>query len=295
MELLNRLLYHQWVFIPLVGSLVGLSVFLISDRLIAFLEKKSLGSKAEVIRYMRLMTPEVDEKRVTAMMLLLSFGLGALMFLLLWPNVLLALLVAAGVTAVGWTLPLLLVKNSYDRRCGQFVDQMVDALTILANGIKAGSNPQESMRRVCDIMTGPVKAEFNQVLFQMSLGDSFENALNDLATRIPRPDVQMFVTAINILKETGGDLGETFETIVVTIRERQKVEKKIEALTAQGIMQGLIISLAPFMIMGVMMVSDPKFIAPLFNTTLGWVLLLVMFSLQIIGGIVIRRIVTIKV
>jgi tight adherence protein B len=73
------------------------------------------------------------------------------------------------------------------------------------------------------------------------------------------------------------------------------VEKKIEALTAQGIMQGLIISLAPFMIMGVMMVSDPKFIAPLFNTTLGWVLLLVMFSLQIIGGIVIRRIVTIKV
>lgn len=295
MDLLTRMLYHQWIFIPLIGILVALTVFLLSDKIIDFLKKRSLGSKAEVLKYMRLMTPEVDEKRVTAMMLALSFGLGFLMFLLAWPNILMSLIMGSVVTAVGWSLPLLLVKNSYERRCTQFVNQMVDALTIMANGIKAGSNPQESMRRVCDIMTGPVRAEFSQVLFQMSLGDSFESALNDLGQRIPRPDVQMFVTSINILKETGGDLGETFETIVVTIRERQKVEKKIEALTAQGVMQGLIISLAPFMIMGVLMMTDPKFISPLFNTTLGWVLLFVMLSLQVIGGIVIRRIVTIKV
>ncbi|MNT73764.1 Bacterial type II secretion system protein F domain protein [compost metagenome] len=129
----------------------------------------------------------------------------------------------------------------------------------------------------------------------MQVGDSFESALNDLGNRIPRPDVQMFVTAINILKETGGNLAETFQTIVLTIRERQKVEKKIQALTAQGLMQGIIVTMIPFILMGVFMLVDPNFIKPMFNTTIGLVLLMVMLGLQIIGGVVIKKLVTIKV
>ena len=105
----------------------------------------------------------------------------------------------------------------------------------------------------------------------------------------------MFVTAINILKETGGNLADTFETISETVRERQKVEKKIDALTAQGMTQGVILTLVPFALMVVLFLIDPEFIKPLFTTTLGWVLLLVMLVLQIIGGIVIRRIVKIEV
>ena len=69
-----------------------------------------------------------------------------------------------------------------------------------------------------------------------------------MATRIPYPDVQMFVTAVNILKDTGGNVAETFDTIAKTIRERVKVEKKIAAVTAQGVMQGTIITLIPFVI-----------------------------------------------
>ena len=77
-----------------------------------------------------------------------------------------------------------------------------------------------------------------------------EEALNEFGERIPRADVQMFVTSVNILKETGGNLAETFQTITTTVRERQKVEKKIQALTAQGTMQAVIISLVPFFLMG---------------------------------------------
>ncbi len=144
-------------------------------------------------------------------------------------------------------------------------------------------------------MGNPVSAEFSQVITQTQFGQSFEEALNDMGTRIPRPDVQMFVVAINILKETGGNMSETFTTIVTTIRERQKLEKKIAAMTAQGIMQGIIVSCIPFLLLAVFYFIDPDHIAPMFNTTIGLVLLAVMLLLQIIGGVMIKKIVTIKV
>ena len=105
----------------------------------------------------------------------------------------------------------------------------------------------------------------------------------------------MFVTAINILKETGGNMGETFETIVTTIRERQKVEKKIQAMTTQGMMQGLIITAVPFLILAVFAVIDPAYVKPLFTNPKGIALLFLMITLQVIGGFMIRAIVTIKV
>lgn len=288
-------LFNEWIMIPAFGICVFVIVLSMSDKALAWLHKRSLGQKEEVMRLMKLMSMEVDEKKVTIGILLLSFGLGALAFLALWPSVLAGFFVGASVTIAGWQLPLLIMKFLYESRCTRFTDQMVDGLTIMANGIKAGSNPQESMKRVVEIMGAPMSQEFAQVMYQMQVGDSFESALNDLGTRIPRPDVQMFVTAINILKETGGNLAETFQTIVLTIRERQKVEKKIQALTAQGLMQGIIVTMIPFILMVVFLVIDSNFIKPMFNTTLGLVLLFAMLALQIIGGVVIKKLVTIKV
>ncbi|MGZ3774201.1 MAG: type II secretion system F family protein [Pseudobdellovibrionaceae bacterium] len=290
-----KFLANEWIMIPLFGLCIFVIVILWAEKTIGWLHKRSLGQRDEVLKLLRLMGTEVSEKKVTLLILLMSFGIGALAFLLFWPNVALGIFFGASITIAGWQLPLLLVKTIYESRCTKFVDQMVDGLTIMANGIKAGSNPQESMKRVVEIMGNPISQEFSQVLYQMQVGDSFESALNDLGARIPRPDVQMFVTAINILKETGGNLAETFQTIVIVIRERQKVEKKIQALTAQGLMQGIIVTLIPFILMGVFLLVDPNFIKPMFNTTLGLVLLGVMLILQIIGGIVIKKIVTIKV
>ncbi len=288
-------LFNEWVMIPIFGICIFVVCLLWSDRAITWLHNKSLGQRTEVLRLLKMMGTEVDEKKVTILMLLMSFGVGALVFLALWPAVLPGSIIGAIVTVAGFQLPPMIVKLIYEKRCTSFVDQMVDGLTIMANGIKAGSNPQESMKRVVEIMGAPMSQEFSQVLYQMQVGDSFESALNDLGTRIARPDVQMFVTSINILKETGGNLAETFQTIVMVIRERQKVEKKIQALTAQGLTQGIIVTLIPFILLGVFTVIDPNFIKPMFNTTLGLVLLFAMLGLQIIGGVVIKKLVTIKV
>lgn len=288
-------LFNEWFLIPAVAICSFIIVYNFADKVIDFLYRRSFGQRPEILRILKIMNVEVQERQVTWAILLLSFGVGSLFFLLFWPNLLIGIFIGSLVTIAGWSLPLLIVKFIYEKRCTQFVDQMVDGLTIMANGIKSGSNALQSMERVTEIMGGPMSQEFRQVITQHQFGQSFEEALQDLGDRIPRPDVQMFVTAVNILKETGGNLAETFETIVITIRERQKVEKKIQALTAQGLMQGLIVTMIPFILAMVFFVIDPAYIKPMFTTTLGLVLLVGMLGLQIIGGVMIKKIVTIKV
>jgi tight adherence protein B len=165
----------------------------------------------------------------------------------------------------------------------------------MANGVKAGLSITQAMERVVENLPNPISQEFGLALSQIRVGMSVEQALNELGERLPRPDVQMFVTAITVLKETGGNLAETFETIVMVIRERQKVEKKIEAMTAQGLTQGMIITAVPAIIICILFFMDPNFISPLFSTTLGLIVLMVIMTLQIIGWFMIKKIVKIQI
>ena len=292
---ITKIFSYNWVTFPLFGIAIFFAVYFWADKLLVKLYSKSLGKKSDILQYMKLLGMDTNEKKVTQLLLMSSFGLGFLFFMMAWPNFTAGVFMGVSAAIAGFQLPPIIFKTIYDRRCNLFVDQMVDALTIMANGVKSGSNPQQSMQRVVEIMNQPISTEFSQVITQTQFGQSFEEALGDLGERIPRPDVQMFVTAINILKETGGNLAETFQTIVSTIRERQKLEKKISAMTAQGVMQGIIVSSIPFILGGVFFAVDPSYIMPMFNTTLGLVLLAAMLGLQIIGGVMIKKIVTIKV
>ncbi len=295
MDAITGIFRHEWLVFPLFGFSVFFAIYMYADRFILMIQEKSQKNKSKIILHMRLLGIDVNEKKVTQLMLGTSFGVGFLVFLMFWPTVSMGLFLGVSFTLAGFQLLPLIYQNLYEKKCDQFVDQMVDALTIMANGVKSGSNPQQSMQRVVEIMGNPVKAEFSQVITETQFGSSFEEALTNLGERIPRQDVQMFVTAINILKETGGNMGETFETIVFTIRERQKLEKKISAMTAQGIMQGIIISCIPFVMGGLFFFIDPEYIKPMFNTTMGLILLVIMLGLQVAGGIVIKKLVTIKV
>ena len=292
---MRSLLAHNWIMISSVAFCVFVVFYASSDQVITFLRGKSLGSRAEILRLLDLMFVEANEKRVTALLPLLSFGLGTVAFLLFLPNALAGIIIGAMVTVAGWSLPVVLIKTLYDRRSSTFVDQMVDGLTIMANRIKSGLSVTQSMERVVENLGNPISQEFSLVLSQIRLGRSVEDALIEIGERVPKPDVQMFVTSINILKETGGNLAETFSTICTTIRERQKIEKKIQAMTAQGLMQGIIITLVPLALIIVFSIVNPGYITPLFSTALGLVILAVMFTLQIIGGITIRKIVKINV
>lgn len=292
---MSFILGNEAIFIPLFGITVFIFAYFSADRIIDFFQRKSLGSREEVLGLMDKMFIDTDRKRVTYAMLAGSFGPGALVFFAVWPHFGLGLTLFAALTIVGWQAPKIIMMNLWERRCGRLVDQMVDGMTIMSNGIKAGQSLTQSMERVVENISGPLSQEFSLVLNKVRLGMSVEEALNEFGERIPRQDVQMFVTAVNILKETGGNLAETFQTIVTTVRERQKVEKKIEALTAQGTMQAVIITLVPLLLLGIFLLLDPNYVMPLFTKPLGWVCLALMLTLQAIGLVVMKKIVTIKV
>ncbi|MCB9073702.1 MAG: type II secretion system F family protein [Bdellovibrionaceae bacterium] len=280
---------------PAVAICVFVIAYYQSEKVLRWLHARSLGQKDEIVRYMELMFVEVNDKKLTWSLILISVGLGLIFFILFWPNIIVGFIVGSVFTLIGWTLPKHLFKSLYEKRCNRFVDQMVDGTTILANGIRAGLSVTQAMDRVSKNLKNPISQEFRLVLSQNQLGRPIEECLNELGERIPRQDVQMFVTAVNILKETGGNMAETFQTINFTIRERQKIEKKIEALTAQGVMQGIIISLVPFVILMIFYFIDPNYVMPMFTTAFGWMFLLLVFVLIGLGGLFIKKIITIKV
>ncbi len=286
---------NEAILIPLFGIVVFIFSYFSADRIIDFLHRKSLGSREEVLSLMDKMFVETDQKKVTYAMLGGSFGIGALIFLAVWPHFWLGMTLGGLFTYIGWVAPKIIMTNLWERRNSTLVNQMVDGMTIMSNGIKAGQSLVQAMERVVENIHGPLSQEFGLILNKVRLGMSVEEALNEFGERIPRQDVQMFVTAVVILKETGGNLAETFETITSTVRERQKVEKKIEALTTQGSMQAIIITLVPLLLLGIFLVLDPNYVMPLFTKPLGWVCLALMLTLQGIGLVVMKKIVTIKV
>jgi tight adherence protein B len=286
---------NDWIMLPSIGGMAFYLSYLWADKILGWLHRRSLGQREEVLRYLELMFVETDRAKVTMMMLASSFGVGALFFVIAWPNITAGLVVGGAITIGMWSVPKFVVQALWNKRCGVFVDQMVDGMTMMANGVKAGLSVQQSMERIQNNLQNPISQEFGLVLSQIRIGRSLQEALNDLGNRIPRQDVQMFVTSVNILQETGGNMGETFKTIVEVVRERQKVEKKIEALTAQGVAQGTIIVMVPFFLLIVFYVLDPAYVSPLFNTTLGLIAVVIMLVLQVIGGIAMKKIIKIKV
>lgn len=292
---MNAFITHDWFVIPAVSILVFVIAYLWSEAVLRWLHDRSLGQREEVLRLLELMFVETDTKKVTTMMMVSSFGLGFLMFVVLWPNILVGIVFGCAVTIGMWSVPKLVINSFWEKRCTAFVGQMVDGMTLMANGVKAGLSVQQCMERIQENMPNPISQEFGLVLSQMRLGRGMTEALNELGMRIPRPDVQMYVTSVNILSETGGNMAETFQTITYTIRERQKIEKKIDALTAQGVTQGVIITLIPFALLAVFAIVDPSYVRPLFTTTLGVIALFIMLALQTIGGIMIKKIVKIQV
>jgi tight adherence protein B len=127
------------------------------------------------------------------------------------------------------------------------------------------------------------------------VGVAFEEALLNLEKRIGSEDVQILVTSINILRQSGGNLSETFQTLSYTIRERKKVKGRIKTLTAQGVSQAVIICVMPFALALVLWTFDHELVARMWSTWLGWVFIGVMLFLQTVGALIMRRIVMIRV
>lgn len=279
--------------------ILGLSVFSLSyqynKRFLDWLRFQSIGTRDYIVERLSVMFIEVQPNQILLGLFILSFGLGTLVFLAFLPNLFPGIPLAMMTTVIGWKLPKPIVDWMYNRRVAKFVMQMVDALSLMSNGLKSGLSVVQSLGLVTQEMENPIKQEFSLVLSQNKVGVSLEDAFTNLSNRVQSDDVEMFVTSINILKETGGNLAETFDTIVTTIRERIKIQNKISALTAQGFYQGVFVMAIPPILGVVFYQSDPDFMRPLFTTPIGWLVVMGIFMLEAVGFFVIMKVVKIDV
>ena len=266
-----------------------------SKRFLEWLRFQSLGTRDYIVEKLAQMFIEIPPQRILVGLFLLSFVPGTLVFLVLLPQLVPGILFGVIVSVIGWKIPKPIVDWIYKKRVEKFVLQMVDGLNLMSNGLKSGLSVVQSLGLVVQEMPNPIQQEFGLILSENKLGVSLEEAFLNLSRRIKSDDVEMFVTSVNILKETGGNLAETFDTIVTTIRERIKVEKKIAALTAQGFYQGVFVMAIPPLLGVVFYQSDPEFMMPLFTTPIGWAIILGIIALEVIGFFVIMRVIKIEV
>jgi len=294
MELTGNPLY-KFLGVAIFGAAFFVFALYYNKKFLEWLRFQSLGTRDYITETLALMFIEVQPHHVLIGLFAVSFGLGALVFVALMPQLFAGFLMGSIVTIIGWKTPKPIVQMMYRRRCKAFVWQMVDALALMANGMKSGLSIVQSMGMVASQMPNPIQQEFNLVLNENKLGVSLEEAFVNLSKRIKADDVEMFVTSVVILKETGGNLAETFETIVNTIRSRVQVESKIDAMTTQGMMQGYIVLCVPPILGFVIYQTDPDMIRPLFTTPLGWVVLSIVVILEVGGYISMRKIVKIDV
>jgi tight adherence protein B len=169
------------------------------------------------------------------------------------------------------------------RRLESIDGQLVDTLILMSNGLKAGLSLQQSLELVAREMKPPISDEFGRIVKEIHLGRLTDDALRRFRERVPLEDVNIAVEAILTLRETGGNLSETFEVIANTIMERKNVQGKIKSLTAQGMSQGILICLMPPAMMLLFSILDAGYMRPFFTTALGWMMMTAMFVLDGMG------------
>ena len=188
--------------------------------------------------------------------------------------------------------PLVFLKK---RRRQRFNEQLVDALVNMSNALKAGFSITQAIEAVVRDGLNPIAQEFDVFLQQTRVGVSFSDALANLEERVGSEDMTLVSSAIETSRRTGGNLTEILERIAHTIRERMRIENRIRTLTAQGRLQGIVVSLMPIAIATLMMIFRPQLMRPFLQSTIGMIICLATVVLIACGGLLIRKIVNIDI
>jgi len=191
--------------------------------------------------------------------------------------------------------PNMAFKILRERRLKMFESQLADALVMLSGSMRAGAGFSIALESVVKSTYPPLSQEFELLLRQIRMGVDFDNALMNIAQRMPVKDFQLVVAAIRIAREVGGNLGEILDSLAETIREKQQMEGKIRSLTAQGKVQGVVMTALPLLLMGVLFILEPEGMRPLFSSLVGFATLALITVMLFLGYFFISRITKIDV
>ncbi|OHB72072.1 MAG: secretion protein [Planctomycetes bacterium RBG_13_63_9] len=192
-------------------------------------------------------------------------------------------------------LPLLWVLFRRKRRLKAFAAQLPDALEMLARSLRAGQSLGFGFHMVASEMSDPISREFNRVFEEQNLGIPLDETLEGLTHRVPNLDLKFFAIAVILQRQTGGDLAEILDKIGSLIRDRFRIWGQVQALTGEGRLSGVVLLALPFVLFVAVYQLNRDYIMVLFTDPMGRKMLAIAIIMQIIGALVIRKIVNIKV
>lgn len=204
-------------------------------------------------------------------------------------------LLAIGGAVVCLFGPGLVHKRLKARRRHKLIRQLPDTLDSLVGGLRSGLSLPQALGLLSEQLPKPSNQEFSLVVRKLRMGVNLDDVLDELETRIHSAEYTMFTTSMRIAREVGGNLTESLERLADTMRKKLAMEDKITALTSQGKLQGIIVGCLPLFLMWVLTEMEPDAMAPLYSTWLGYGVLGVIFVLEFIGFVLIRKIVRIDV
>ncbi len=201
----------------------------------------------------------------------------------------------AGGCVSGVLLCVVYLKLRIRRRQRAFSNQLGDTLVMVANAMRAGFSFVQSMDMVSREMAAPMGDEFAKVMAEIRLGATIEAALENMALRIGSNDFQLVVAAVLIQRQVGGNLAQILDTIGGTVQNRIRMKREVRTLTAQGRSAGYILAALPFAMAGILSLLQPGYLQPLLENELGRMAVAGALALEVIGFLVIQRIVDIDV
>lgn len=192
-------------------------------------------------------------------------------------------------------MPAWFYRSMRKKRLKRFESQLPDALAMLSGAMRAGASLNIALEGLVKEQPQPLSQEFELFLKEQRVGVDFEVSLKRMETRNPIPDFNMLVTALRINREVGGNLAETMESLGETLRRKAMMEGKIESLTAQGKLQGIVMTGLPILLGVLLNFMEPEAMSKLWTTTIGWGVMAVILVMETMGYIIIRKITSIDV
>jgi tight adherence protein B len=204
------------------------------------------------------------------------------------PVVTVVLVVIAGSLPLGW------VWLKMRRRLRAFEDQLPDLLITIAASLKAGHSFKQGLQAVVDEGHPPANKEIERVLTEASLGRPMDDGLAEMAERLGSKNFEFAITAVTIQRQVGGSLATLFDMVADTVRQRQQFARKIRALTAMGRMSAYTLVGIPFFIAGAVTVLNAEYMAPLYHTSAGHMLIALGLVMMTLGGLLLKKIVSFR-
>jgi tight adherence protein B len=314
------------VFLSTLGLLMSAAYFLVQ----APLEKRKLRGRLEAVQQVSLRPADEETEilrkemlsdvpalnqflvQIPAVLRLQLFLQQAAIDMQVVPFLLIALILAlfafVGTLAAGLTIvfcvttavavgsaPFLVAQYKRQQRFARFEEQFPDAMELLSRAVRAGHAFTTAFSLIAEEMANPVAEEFRATYQQQNLGLPLRDALQNMAARMPLPDVKIFIAALEIQRDSGGNLGEILNNLAMVVRERFKILREVRVLTAEGRLSMYVLTAMPFIVLGLLYLTNPGYIAPLFIDPIGLRALWAAAIMQFIGYLIIRKMVRIKV